>query len=66
MIINLNIIIFSELGLMNVHIPQEYGGLGLGAVDCSIICMSILFTCVKLCSFVDSPNPQQLNIFILS
>lgn len=27
----------SSLGLMNSHIPEEYGGLGLGGVETSII-----------------------------
>ena len=34
-----------ETGLMNLHIPQEYGGMGLGTLDGCLITVSILSFC---------------------
>src|SRR5947209_763971 len=34
-----------ELGLMNVHVPQEYGGLGLSAFDGMLVGEELNFGC---------------------
>lgn len=37
-----------ELGLMNTHIPAEYGGLGLGVLDGCIITEEIAYGCTGI------------------
>lgn len=37
-----------ELGLLNTHIGQEYGGLGLGALDSSIITEELAYGCTGI------------------
>jgi acyl-CoA dehydrogenase len=37
-----------ELGLMNTHIPERFGGLGLGAVDASIISEELAWGCTGI------------------
>jgi acyl-CoA dehydrogenase len=34
-----------EVGLLNTHIPAEYGGLGLGVLDCALISEEMAFGC---------------------
>ncbi|EPQ31591.1 uncharacterized protein PFL1_00924 [Pseudozyma flocculosa PF-1] len=34
-----------ELGLMNTHIPEEYGGPGLGLVECALISEELAYGC---------------------
>lgn len=34
-----------ELGLLNGHIDEKYGGLGLGVLDCAIIAEEMSFGC---------------------
>src|SRR5437588_4765344 len=37
-----------ELGLANTHIPQEFGGLGLGVFDSSLITEGLAFGCTGI------------------
>ncbi|KAJ3279464.1 hypothetical protein HK104_001448 [Borealophlyctis nickersoniae] len=37
-----------ELGLLNTHIPAEYGGLGLGVMDCAVISEEIAYGCTGI------------------
>ena len=30
---------------MNIHIPQEYGGLGLGTTEGSLLCEELAYGC---------------------
>ncbi|ORY34223.1 acyl-CoA dehydrogenase/oxidase [Naematelia encephala] len=34
-----------QLGLMNTHIPEEYGGPGLGLMECALISEALAFGC---------------------
>ncbi|KAJ3061292.1 hypothetical protein HDU98_002793 [Podochytrium sp. JEL0797] len=34
-----------EVGLLNTHVPEAYGGLGLGVMDCSIISEEMAYGC---------------------
>ncbi|KAJ3197258.1 hypothetical protein HK101_005030 [Irineochytrium annulatum] len=34
-----------EVGLLNTHVPAEYGGLGLGVLDCAIISEEMAYGC---------------------
>ena len=37
-----------ELGLMNTHVPQEYGGMGLGVLDGCIITEELAYGCTGI------------------
>src|SRR5579885_489266 len=45
-----------EIGLMNTHIPAEYGGLGLGVLDEAIIAEELAYGCsgIETAMFVNS------------
>ncbi|MBI3534681.1 MAG: acyl-CoA dehydrogenase family protein [Deltaproteobacteria bacterium] len=42
------------LGLMNTHIPQEYGGLGLGVLDGCIITEELSYGCTGICTAMEA------------
>jgi len=43
-----------ELGLMNTHIPQEYGGLGLGVLDGIIITEELAYGCTGIATAMEA------------
>jgi acyl-CoA dehydrogenase len=43
-----------ELGLMNTHIPQEYGGLGLSVLDGCIITEELAYGCTGICTAMEA------------
>jgi acyl-CoA dehydrogenase len=45
-----------EIGLMNTHVPQEYGGMGLGVLDEVIIAEELAYGCsgIETAMFVNS------------
>ena len=43
-----------EIGLMNTHIPQEYGGLGLGVIDGCIITEELAYGCTGVCTAMEA------------
>ena len=43
-----------ELGLMNTHIPQEYGGLGLNVLDGCIITEELAYGCTGICTAMEA------------
>lgn len=43
-----------ELGLMNTHIPQEYGGLGLSILDGCIITEELAYGCTGICTAMEA------------
>jgi acyl-CoA dehydrogenase len=43
-----------ELGLMNTHIPGEYGGLGLGVLDGCIITEELAYGCTGICTAMEA------------
>src|SRR5581483_5773134 len=45
-----------EIGLMNTHVPAEYGGLGLGVLEESIIAEELAYGCsgIETAMFVNS------------
>ncbi len=43
-----------ELGLMNTHIPQEYGGLGLGVLDGCIITEELAYGCTGIATAMEA------------
>ena len=34
-----------EVGLLNLHIPSQYGGLGLGVFDCALVSEELAYGC---------------------
>jgi len=43
-----------ELGLMNTHVPQEYGGMGLGVLDGAIITEEIAYGCTGIATAMEA------------
>lgn len=43
-----------ELGLMNTHIPQEYGGLGLGVLEGCIITEELAYGCTGISTAMEA------------
>ena len=43
-----------ELGLMNTHVPAEYGGLGLGVLDGAIITEEIAYGCTGIATAMEA------------
>ncbi|KAI9206384.1 acyl-CoA dehydrogenase/oxidase [Polychytrium aggregatum] len=37
-----------EVGLLNLHVPQEYGGLGLGVLECAIVSEELAYGCTGI------------------
>ncbi|KAJ3049038.1 hypothetical protein HK097_009964 [Rhizophlyctis rosea] len=37
-----------EVGLLNLHIPGEYGGMGLGVLDCAIVSEEMAYGCTGI------------------
>ncbi len=50
-----------ELGIMNTHIPEEYGGLGLGVLEACVIAEEIaagcsgIYACMEVNSLAEAP-----------
>src|SRR6188472_816475 len=43
-----------ELGLMNTHVPQEYGGLGLGVLEGCIITEELAYGCTGISTAMEA------------
>jgi acyl-CoA dehydrogenase len=37
-----------DVGLMNLHIPEEFGGAGLGVLDCAIVSEELAYGCTGI------------------
>ena len=53
-----------ELGLMNLHIPQQYGGLGLGTLDGCLISEKIAYGCTGILTAVEANGLGSMPIMI--
>ncbi len=53
-----------EVGLMNTHIPQDCGGLGLGAVDGAIIAEEIAAGCTGIGTAMEANGLAQAPIIV--
>ncbi len=53
-----------DLGLMNGHIPQEYGGLGLGAVDGVIVAEEIAAGCTGIGTAMEANGLAQAPVLV--
>ena len=43
-----------EIGLMNTHIPQDYGGLGLGVLEGCIITEELAYGCTGIATAMEA------------
>lgn len=43
-----------ELGLMNTHVPQDCGGMGLGVLDGSLITEELAYGCTGICTAMEA------------
>jgi acyl-CoA dehydrogenase len=53
-----------ELGLMNTHIPQEYGGLGLGTLDGCLIAEENAWGCTGIGTAMEANNLAQAPVIV--
>ncbi|KAJ1922288.1 hypothetical protein H4219_000150 [Mycoemilia scoparia] len=53
-----------ELGLVNTHIPQEYGGLGLGVLDGAVITEELAFGCTGIQTAIEANGLAEAPVII--
>ncbi len=53
-----------ELGLMNTHIPQEYGGLGLSVLDGCIITEEIAYGCTGIATAMEANSLASAPVIV--
>jgi len=53
-----------ELGLMNLHIPQEYGGMGLGTLDGCLMTEKMAYGCTGIMTAIEANGLGSMPIMI--
>jgi acyl-CoA dehydrogenase len=53
-----------ELGLMNTHIPEEYGGLGLGCFDGALIAEQLAWGCTGIGTALEANTLAEVPVII--
>uniref|UniRef100_A0A7S1CN11 Medium-chain specific acyl-CoA dehydrogenase, mitochondrial n=1 Tax=Bicosoecida sp. CB-2014 TaxID=1486930 RepID=A0A7S1CN11_9STRA len=53
-----------ELGLVNTHIPEAYGGLGLGAVDGVIVAEELAYGCTGMMTAMEANSLAEAPVII--
>ncbi|KAL7748054.1 hypothetical protein RI367_006600 [Sorochytrium milnesiophthora] len=53
-----------ELGLVNTHIPQEYGGIGLGVLDCALISEELAFGCTGIQTAIEANGLAEAPVIL--
>ncbi|KAI8899608.1 acyl-CoA dehydrogenase/oxidase [Globomyces pollinis-pini] len=53
-----------EAGLMNGHIPEAYGGLGLGVMDCALIAEELAFGCSGIQTAAEANGLAQAPVIL--
>lgn len=53
-----------KLGLMNTHIPEKYGGLGLGILDNCIIGEEISYACAGFGTVLNANDLAQMPVIV--
>jgi len=53
-----------EVGLMNLHIPEEYGGMGLGTLDGCLITEKISYGCTGIMTAIEANGLGSMPIII--
>jgi len=53
-----------EVGLMNTHIPQEYGGLGLGTLDGCLVTEKMAYGCTGIMTAIEANGLGSMPIIL--
>ena len=53
-----------ENGLMNLHIPEEYGGMGLGTLDGCLITEKMAYGCTGIMTAIEANGLGSMPIMI--
>ena len=53
-----------EIGLMNLHIPQEYGGMGLGTLDGCLLTEKMAYGCTGIMTAIEANGLGSMPIMI--
>lgn len=53
-----------ELGLVNTHIPKEYGGLGLGCLDGVIISEELAYGCTGMMTAIEANGLAEAPLLV--
>ena len=53
-----------ELGLMNTHIPQEYGGLGLSVLDGCLLAEEVAWGCTGIGTALEANNLAEAPVIV--
>ena len=53
-----------EIGLMNVHIPEKFGGLGLSALDGCITAEEIAYACTGIGTAIEANNLAEAPLIV--
>merc|ERR1711962_439277 len=53
-----------ETGLMNLHIPQEYGGMGLGTLDGCLITEKMAYGCTGIMTAIEANGLGSMPVMI--
>ncbi|PIK57281.1 putative medium-chain specific acyl-CoA dehydrogenase, mitochondrial-like [Apostichopus japonicus] len=53
-----------NLGLMNTHIPHEYGGLGLGILDACIVTEEMAYGCTGIQTAIEANSLGQMPVIL--
>merc|ERR1711874_817449 len=53
-----------EVGLMNLHIPQEYGGMGMGTLDGCLITEKLAYGCTGIMTAIEANGLGSMPIMI--
>ncbi len=53
-----------EVGLMNMHIPQKYGGMGLGTLEGCLITEKIAYGCTGIVTALEANGLGSMPIMI--
>merc|ERR1711936_184532 len=53
-----------ETGLMNLHIPQEYGGMGLGVMDGCLITEKMAYGCTGIMTAIEANGLGSMPVMI--
>jgi acyl-CoA dehydrogenase len=49
-----------DVGLLNLHVPEAYGGAGMGVLDCAIVSEELAFGCTGIQTAAEGFN---INLF---
>ncbi|KAG0234526.1 hypothetical protein BGW41_001125 [Actinomortierella wolfii] len=53
-----------ELGLVNTHVPQKYGGLGLGVMDASLVSEELAYGCTGIQTAIEANGLAEAPLLV--